>query len=507
MEPLNRLLAQLRTYWAGLSGVRRVLIVGAAAAVFVGVAGFAYLSQGGEYVPLYAESLPTEEVADLEAKLRAANLPYKLKDPHTVLVPRERHPEITVAMAGVGVPVRGGKGFELFDETSLTATPFSQSVNYQRALQAELARAVTQIQGVAAARVLIARPDPTPFLRDRAEPTASVVVKLKPNAGPGKSLAASIVSLVSRAVVGLKAESVTVVDSTGRLLSDPHAGEKESLPTTQIEYRRELESYLAGKAQDMLTAHLGAGRAVVKVSADVNFQKVKERQERYSPDEKVVTAERLINSSSSGGRAGGIAGTGSNIRQAGGSGGAGTSSREETIQTDYLASKTVRELEDRMGAVTRLSVAVLADLSPPPAADSQPARPSLSVEDAQEIVKQAVGFLPTRDVIKLSNVPLGGPVTAVEPDEEEAQIRRLAAYVALARNVSLAVAVVTALALIPLFLLRRRRRAADPVPLQVAPPDPARQRRERVERFLELARTDPDRTAAVFGLLAGPPNG
>lgn len=511
MEPLLRLWNQARTFWGGLSGVRRVLIAGAAAAVLVGLGVFAYLNQSGDQVPLFAEPLPADEVAAIGTTLKAQSIPYTLKDSNTVLVPRERLAAAKVALAGEGVPVRGGKGYELFDQSSLTTTPFVQNVNYQRALQAELARSITQIEPVAAARVLIARPEPTPFVRDQRPPTASVVLKLKPNAALSRSQANSIVSLVSRSVDGLKAENVTVVDSAGRLLSDPHAGEKEELPQGQIDYRREMEQYLAGKAQEVLTAHLGPGRAVVKVSADVNFQKVKEQQTTYQKDGSVVSAERLTTTKSTAATPRGVAGAASNIRPPGGSGGAGAGgSSEEVTQTDYNTSKTVREMEDRMGAVTRLTVAALVDLTPPPVAEGEPAPASISAADAEAIIQNAVGFRTGRDSIKVTNVRLGGPaVSGPEPDEETVKLQRMAAYVELARNVSLAVAVVMGLGGLGLLLLRRRRPAATPDATAAAdtPATPEQRRSEMLERFLETARTDPDRAAAAFGLLVGPAGG
>lgn len=515
MEPLTRLLAQARTFWAGLSAVRRVLVIGAVTAVVAGLGTYSYLSQPGEYVPLYTDRLTTEEVADLDKELRAANLPFKLRDPHTVTVPADRHAEITVAMAGAGIAARGGKGLELFDSPNPMETPFGQTVKYQRGLQGELSRHIGQIRGVASARVLVATPDPTPFARPQNAPTASVVVTPKPGAAVSAALAESIVGLVSRAVHGLKPENVTVIDAqSGRVVSNPNARDRETLPTGMLEYVRQLEGDLSKSAQDMLEKHLGPGRVVVQVRADVNTQKVKERQERYAPDEKVTIAERLINSSSTGGRAGGVTGAASNVRPAGGaSGGGGGGSKEETVQTDYVVSKTVREMEDRMGAVTKLHVAAILDLTPPPAADGQQATALISVADAQKIIERAVGFQLARgDQISVTPARLiGPPLPSAEPDEVEAGIRRLTAYVSLAQKVSMALAVVMGLSVIPLLLLRRRAKpAAGAAGAAVsaasgATPSPTRQ--QLLDRYLEFARTNPDRTAAVFGLLAGQPAG
>ena len=246
--------------------------------------------------------------------------------------------------------------------------------------------------------------------------------------------------VVARSVEGLKPENVTVVDSTGRLLSDPHAGDRDAMPAQQLEYREKLETYLAKKAEEVLGVHLGPGKAVVRVSAEVNFQHVKEKRETYYPDEKVPAAERTTQIKTTGGASGGVVGVKSNVATAGGSTagarGAGSTSQEDVTQTDYLVSRSVRESDDRAGGVTRLTVAVLADLTDP--GENVKA---ITAADAEEIVKQAVGFKAGRDEVKLTNVKLIPPGGPEEPDATLVSLRRTEAYVSLARNVSLALGV------------------------------------------------------------------
>lgn len=497
METLRRFWQQLRQYWSSLSLGRRLLIVAVGLGVLAASVIAAYLSQASAYRPLFTD-LPPEEVAAIRTRLNAANIPHRLTHGGSgIEVPEDRFAEARVVLAAEGLPRSGGKGYELFDETSLVATPFVQSVNYQRALQAELARAIMQLEPVRSARVLIARPEPTPFVRDQRPPTASVVLTLKPGASISRATAQSIVSLVARSVEGLKPENVTLVDASGRLLSDPHLAEREELPTPQLEYRRELESYLAAKAEQLLAQHLGPGRAVVRVSADINFQKVRERRETYYPDERAVGAERLTTVRSSGGTARGIAGAVSNVPRGGTppappGGGGGSTSSEEVIQTDYLVSRSVRDLEDGRGAITRLTIAALVDLTP--TAEGQPV---ISLQDAEELIKQAVGFRAGRDEVKLTNVRLITPPTGPEPDEDLLRLQRWHSYVALARNLSLAVAILLTVALVPLLLWRRTTPAAP------AEPSPEQRRQQEIQRLAELARTDPERVAAVFRLLLG----
>src|SRR5581483_5451238 len=176
MNGLQRWLTQLRDAWTGLSRPRRVAAVALAVVAAVAVAAFAWLSAGSEYRVLFS-NLPADEAGAITAKLQAQGVPYRLDGSGTsILVPEDRLAATRVALAADGVAVRGaGKGFELFDDAPLGMTPFVQSVNYTRALQGELARSIAQLEPVAGARVIIARADPTPFVRDQRPTTASVV--------------------------------------------------------------------------------------------------------------------------------------------------------------------------------------------------------------------------------------------------------------------------------------------------------------------------------------------
>jgi len=165
-----------------------------------------------------------------------------------------------------------------------------------------------------------------------------------------------------------------------------------------------------------------------------------------------------------------------------------------------------------MGAVTRLTVAAFVDLTPPPAADGQPAPKTISVADAEAIIQNAIGFQTGRDSVKVVNERLGDlPPTVGDPDEETLQIQRMTAYVELARNVSLAVSVLMAAGVLSLLLVRRRPKpaagtAAGDSPA-ATPATPEQRREDLLNRFIETTRTDPARSAAVFGLLLGPSGG
>lgn len=503
MDTPLKYLAQLRAQWAGLSPVYRWLAMGILVCLIGSSLAVYWMSTSVEYVPL-ASGLAMEEAGPIVTQLEASNIHYRLESGGTtILVAKDQLAKARVDLAAKGVATRGGKGYELFDELSLGATPFVQNVTYLRALQAELARSIMQLEPVAAARVLIARAEPTPFVRDQQPTTASVVLKLKPGFGVSRAMAAGIVSLVARSVEGLRPEHVTVIDSSGRLLSEPTRGGNEGLTPSELEVRRELEEYLSSKAEELLARHLGAGRALVRVSADLSRQKLRETRETYSPEERAVKSEQIVSSESGSSGPRGIAGASSNT---------GTQpvssttappaprSREETTYTDYLVSKTTREMESRSGDVQRLSVAVVVDLSPREGAEV------ISLKEVEEIVKQAVGFQTGRDSIKVTNAALTGEILPPEP-QESGFVEKAQGYVQLARNASIVVAFV--FLAITVFMLARRLTALTTSPgLAEASRSTAVQIEEERRRLIDMALADPKSLAEVIAALiqssAGP---
>ena len=249
----------------------------------------------------------------------------------------------------------------------------------------------------------------------------------------------------------------------------------------------------------------------MRISADLNLQKVREMKESYSPDERVAKMEKTTSSESgSGGDAHGVAGAVSNLSrggagETGGAGNSGNRTKEETTQSDYLVSKTTREMESRMGGIQRLNVATLIDLTPQEGATGQTI---LSVKDAEEIVKQAIGFQAGRDEIKVSNVSLAGSVPAAESGESSGWIDKAQTYVRLARNVSLMVAIVFLAATVMMVVRRFQLPALTGQPSQTGQlasigqnGDLNEPRHPDAKRFQELASTDPQRVAHMLKVL------
>jgi flagellar M-ring protein FliF len=497
MDSAQRLWKQAAEFWKGQSQSRRVLIGSGSVLALVAAVAVAYYSYRGDYRVLFA-GLPVDEAGTVTAKLQTLGVSYRLANSGTtVLVPADQVQQARVSLAADGLPSRGGKGLELFDESPMGTTPFVQGVNYTRALQGELARSIMQLDPVSSARVLIAKPDSSPFVRDQKPVTASVVLRLKPGATFNRSTAAAVVALVARGVEGLAPENVTLVDSAGRVLSEQHDPDNEGAAATQLEYRRDLETHLAAQAEEMLARTVGFGRAIVRVSADVNFRRTKERKETYNPEEKVVASEKVVNSKAAGGSSrGGVAGVASNSGSKPSGGGAGGgNSQEETLQTEYMVSKTTLDSEDRTGTVDRLTVAAMIDLSPAEGGGEPP----LSLEEARDIIKDAVGFKTGRDEIKVTNVKLASAVTT-EPDEEAVALQRFQNYVVMARNISLGLSGLLAVVLGFLLLRRLRPRIVKPVP---APAEADAVPASDMAELAELIKRDPELIArALVGMMS-----
>ncbi len=511
MDFFRRLAQQLRDVWAGMSTARRALFVGVAVLLVALIVGLLYYRAQPEWAVLYSR-LSQDESQAIRDRLQAQGVPVRVSfDGSTVEVPADRVGTARIDLASQGLPAQA-KGYELFDEPSLGSTPFRDEVNLLRAKQAVIAKTIRQLDPVASATVEIARPEPSPFLRDKQPTTASVLVTLKPSAALTRAQVHGIVAFVSKAVEGLTPENVSVVDNRGNLLSEP-AGPEAGAVSSQLDYRRALESYLAEKAQAILIPALGPGHAVVKVTADINFQRLKEVRDTINPDQKAVKSEHTSNikTQTAGGGARGVAGAASNLalRQpnanlAAGGGGTSTSTEEQT-DSNYEYSRTHSELEDKLGSINRLTVAATVDLTAP-----EGSKPALTPQAVDGLIRQALGFDETRgDTITVAEAklttaaPQPKPATEEQPPEAEKPWWRNAEFFALLWKGSLALAVIVLLLVMLLIAFLLLRRTGRPPPVVVAPPPPpvSPERARAAERLATVAQRDPEALARAIAAL------
>lgn len=345
-----------------------IVCVGLLAVVFA-------LARQPRYTVLYA-GLEPEDAAKVVERLRELKVPYRVRNEGALEVPAESVHEVRLDLAAEGLPAGGQTGFEIFDRTQLGLTEFGERMNYQRALQGELARTIAHLDGVERARVHIALPEERLFASDQEEPSASVVLKLRASARAGRSHIRSIVHLVSGAVEGLAPESVAVLDTQGRLLSSPERSPGDGVglaaASGHLELRRQYERAVETAVQSMLDGVFGPGRSVVRASADICFDRVEEERETYEPASEGLgvltsrqeTRERYEGSGASGPM--GIPGVSSNT----GTGSSGSKAppnpdadqyeRTET-SVQYLVSRSRARTIRPPGRVRQLSLSVFVD--------------------------------------------------------------------------------------------------------------------------------------------------
>jgi flagellar M-ring protein FliF len=471
MEKYRLQMSELWRRWQAMT-LRRRIAWSAAGIVSLTLAALLWWVFQPEYRVLYV-GLSVEEAGAITSKLQNKGVPFRLTaGGTTVLVPADQAMQVHLDMNSEGIAgsTKIAKGWDSFDQARIGATPFDNSVTFMRAQQAELARTIIQIDPIIYARVHIVRPETSPFIREKKAATASVMIKCRPGATLSRDTVDGIAALVSGSLEGLTKDNVRIVDANGRLLSKNQEGESGALATL-VDQKRDIEQYLAGEAERMLTTVLGAGRAVVVVRADLNDIQKRERKEIFDTESKVAKSEKtsLNKTNTSAPNKGGVAGSTSNLGKAQGTASAtGSVTSQETQQSDYDYPRTVQEWQNKIGSINRLTVAAFVDIS------GVDKNEPISLADVKETIKKAVGFKKDRDEIQVTQVRMPGTVS--EGFEEEwAAHQRWQTILTIVRNGSMAM---MALCAVPMawLLVRRRGKGAPAAPPKEAQPEPAKLR-------------------------------
>jgi flagellar M-ring protein FliF len=282
-EILRRVLDTGPPAWTGLGRPLQIalgaLLLGLPLALF---AASQVWTGDTHYVPLFA-SLPAEDAGAIVGQLKTAKTPYRIGPAGEILVPPDKAGELRLRMAVQGLPLGGGVGFEVFDKTAFGLSDFNQRVNYQRALQGELARSIGQLRGVQRARVHLVMPQPSLFADRERQPSASIFLKLVPGGRLSGEETRGIVHLVASSVEGLAPERVTMVDTAGRVLAAGSEGGTSHLSPRRLEIKSAVEEGIERRVQSLLDSALGPGQAVTRASAQLNFDQVERTEERFDP--------------------------------------------------------------------------------------------------------------------------------------------------------------------------------------------------------------------------------
>jgi len=280
----NSLTNQMVKSLTGPSRGRNLSLVFVLLLSVIGFGSLIFWNSRPDYQVLFSNLSP-EDAGEIVGKLKEKKVPYQLAfNGTTVLVAKDQVYDTRLSLVNEGLPKGGGVGFEVFDRTSLGTTDFVQKLNYLRALQGELGRTIRQIKEVDQVRVHIVVPKESLFVEEQKKATASVFIKTRAAMTLGPTQVDGIVRLVASAVEGLDPGEITVVDTSGKVLSKRQESSPiGQLTNAQLEYQRSIEEGLKKKVQGMLEEVFGFSKAIARVSADIDFQQVESTEEKYDP--------------------------------------------------------------------------------------------------------------------------------------------------------------------------------------------------------------------------------
>lgn len=444
-QNLSKLFSQLRDIWGQLGVTQRLNVAAATFVLVAGLGALAFWSSRTDYGLLYG-GLSDAEAAKVISALDDAKVPYKTgSSGGSILVPTDKVYTMRMQLAGRGIPSGDGVGFEIFDKANFGISDFVQRANYTRAIEGELARTISQIDEVESSRVMIVMPENRLLLDKDTYPTASVFVRVRGNSQLEAQSINSIRFLVANSVEGLKPNHVSVVDNMGNVLSENTDDDSiTGLTSTQLVARRNLEQYLAKKAQDMLDKVLGQGQAIVRVSADINYDSLTRKDVKYDPDGQVITTqtkndENTDSSTVTSTTPAGISAntpSGTNTSQSGSAPVNNTQNHTTTSTVAYENGMTTSDLVETPGGIKRLTASVSIAAQEQGTGDARKVVPRSPQELVQlrSVVASAVGIDTTRgDTISLEELPFNNDF-ATEVTHELDQQQKQDFWWSLARN-------------------------------------------------------------------------
>ena len=423
-------------FWQTTNG-KRIVIGGAIAGVVAIVAALWLWMSAPEYKVLFSNYTDKDGGA-ITASLDQMGVKYKFSDSGSaILVPADRIHDLRLKLAQQGLPRAGNVGFELLENQKLGTSQFVEQVNYQRSLEGELANSIQSLSAVSSARVHLALPKPSVFVRDQQKPTASVLLNLQPGRALDQAQVSAIVHLVASSIPELTPANVTVVDQNGTLLSDSANKNGKQLDPNQLKYVEALQQNIVKQVQSIIAPLVGQNNVRAEATAEVDFAQTDTAAEMYKPNSppepQAIRSQQTSEQSGPGStNPSGIPGALSNqppgVATAPLDGGAqpaqaqastGPSRRDST--TNYEVDKTIRYEQKPMGGIKRLTVGVVVNYrrTVDPKTGKVVVKPLSAAEVAQinELVKQAMGYSQARgDTLNVTNAPFDG----VDKPEEQA---------------------------------------------------------------------------------------
>lgn len=358
---MNRFLEAIKSFFQPLSPAQKVLF----GILSVGLVGGFLLVLSWAMKPNYSilfGSLSPDSAQSIVTELQKSGTPYKLENNGTaIMVPRDKVYALRLKFAAEGdANSSDNKGFELFDNNTLGMTDFMQKVDYNRALEGELARTINSLDEVESSRIHLVMADRSPFAQNTIQPTAAVFLKLKPGRTLKKNQINGIASLIAGSVPGLSPEKVVILDQKGNRISDDALSNSKYASTNlQMKIQKDMEAYLTQKGQSMLDQVLGPGNSILRVSTEHNFDRIVKESNLIDPDSRTIISQEKRTNKNNNQSSQPISISPGNTKKVN-SVTTASKADQTTIQvTNYDVDKTNEKLEKPIGEVTRISASVL----------------------------------------------------------------------------------------------------------------------------------------------------
>lgn len=406
---------QFRDFYKNLTPVKRMSMIAVTVIVLATAGMMGLMMAGTDYVPVLT-NVPADQTAVVVDKLQAKNIPFRVQDGgKTIVVPKELlHSTQMALMAEIGSGKIGTIGFELFDKQDFGTSSYAQRINYQRALQGELTRAINTLDAVKRSKIMLALPPKKTFLEEGGTATASVVVELHPGKSLSDDQVRGIRHLVGSSVEGLDPDKVTVVDSRGKMLSRPDgtAGGSGALAESKAKMEHDIEE----RVESILAKVVGQGKVMVRVNAQLNHRQSQTTEETVDPEKTALLATSSEEEKLDGSRTNptGVPGSRANIPGAQETGQVGFQQNvnKELKTQNFVVPKTVRNISEAAGGLERITVSVLVDgVTSSKTNDKGEPEESWAPRTAEElakfdaIVKNAIGFSDQRgDSVKIETM-------------------------------------------------------------------------------------------------------
>ena len=410
------LILQFREFFKNLGPTKRLSVLTVTVVALAAVAMMVFMVSGRDYETLFS-NIPTDQIANIVAKLNEKNVPYQLRDDgKTISVPKDLlHSTQMTLMSEIGSPRMGNIGLELFDKQDFGINSYAQKINHQRALQGELMRAINTLTAVRQSKVILALPAKKTFLEEGGKASASVVVELHQGKELGPDQVRGIRYLVANAVEGMDPDRVTVLDERGKVLTRESGGVTSGSDEI-MELKQKIESGMEARIETILGKVVGNAKVVAKVDATLQHRVISSIEESVDPEKTAIRSQQSEEESLDGARVNpsGVPGSRSNLPGAEDAQQTGFKQdvKKEIKTTNFEVPKTVKNIKEAAGNIERLSVAVVVDgqMQTTTSEDGKTEtkwmpRSAEEIAKYETLIKSSIGFNAARgDSVKIENI-------------------------------------------------------------------------------------------------------